>query len=386
LILIGYLYYPGLDSDFIKSSELKAVKQEIAGELPSLRAEKPVLEILTPTASEPVKMSKIKAEETGSDEVGALAASTEKTLLEHAIVDSASEPPSVPVPQLPQSPLSVALQNGPPVLTDGQKERSVATAQKTESKVTVRRSSSPREAAQSPRTVTPVAEPRLPDTQQRARPSPAKEQENTPVLRPKTPKDEPSVQRGPSGPKDVVAGATPLLREVTASRQRSSPPQGEKQVASPDSSATLSGTNIATARPRATAKKPMPDKITLGEVSAMLRTFISGYEKGDLNRFMGLFAEDARTNERENRDQIRKDYENLFLSTDMRRMVLQDLSWDLKSNWALGWGNFDLTVQSKGEQKVSTYSGSLTFQIERQGQAIRIIRLYHSQKRVKANE
>jgi hypothetical protein len=130
----------------------------------------------------------------------------------------------------------------------------------------------------------------------------------------------------------------------------------------------------------------MPDKITLGEVSAMLRTFISGYEKGDLNRFMGLFAEDARTNERENRDQIRKDYENLFLSTDMRRMVLQDLSWDLKSNWALGWGNFDLTVQSKGEQKVSTYSGSLTFQIERQGQAIRIIRLYHSQKRVKANE
>ncbi len=291
--------------------------------------------------------------------------------------------PSVPVPQLTQSHLSVALQSGPPVRTGAQKERPVATAQKTESKVTPQPSSSPREAAQSPKTVVSVAAPRLPDTQQRATQPPTKKQENTSVLRQKPRKDEPSAQ---GGPKNVVAYATPALREVTPPLQRSSPPQGEKQLASPDSSKTLPATNIASASPRATAEQRMPDKITVGELSAMLRTFIAGYETGDLNRFMGLFAEEARTNERKNRAQIRKDYENLFLSTDMRRMVLQDLSWELKGNRALGWGNFDVKVQSKGEQNVKTYSGSLAFQIERRGQAIRITRLYHSQNRVKASE
>ena len=183
-----------------------------------------------------------------------------------------------------------------------------------------------------------------------------------------------------------MAYATPALREVTPPLQRSFPPQGDKQVASPDSSETLPATNIASASPRAAAEQRTPDKITVGELSAMLRTFIAGYETGDLNRFMGLFAEEARTNERKNRAQIRKDYENLFLSTAMRRMVLQDLSWELKGNRALGWGNFDVKVQSKGEQNVKTYSGSLAFQIERRGQAIRITRLYHSQNRVKASE
>jgi len=294
--------------------------------------------------------------------------------------------PSVPVPQLTQSRLSVALQSGPPVQAGGQKERPVATAQKTESKVTPQPSSSPREAAQSPKTVVSVAAPRLPDTQQRATQSPAKKQENTSVLRQKTRKDESSAQGAPSASKNVVAYATPALREVTPPLQRSFPPQGDKQVASPDSAETLPATNIASASPGAAAEQRMPDKITVGELSAMLRTFIAGYETGDLNRFMGLFAEEARTNERKNRAQIRKDYENLFLSTDMRRMVLQDLSWELKGNRALGWGNFDVKVQSKGEQNVKTYSGSLAFQIERRGQAIRITRLYHSQNRVKASE
>ena len=94
LVLTGYLYDPGLDSDVVKSSELKAVKQEVAGEFPSIRAEKPISEILAPKASEPVKMSKIEAEETGADEVPASAVSTEKASLEVLIADTLSEPPT----------------------------------------------------------------------------------------------------------------------------------------------------------------------------------------------------------------------------------------------------------------------------------------------------
>lgn len=96
LVLTGYLHDPGLYTDFIKSFESNDVKQQIAAELPSTRVEKPVAEILAPKDNEPVRMSKIKAEDTGADDVGTSAAPAEEASLEKAIVDvdSGSRPSS----------------------------------------------------------------------------------------------------------------------------------------------------------------------------------------------------------------------------------------------------------------------------------------------------
>ncbi len=121
--------------------------------------------------------------------------------------------------------------------------------------------------------------------------------------------------------------------------------------------------------------------ITRAEVRAMLRKFVASYEAGNLNEFMNLFSEQARTNERVNRDGIRQDYVSLFRTTAMRRMELRDVTWNLANNQAQGLGNFNVQVQKKGEGEVRTYTGSLSLSIEREGQELRITRLYHHQSK-----
>jgi hypothetical protein len=111
----------------------------------------------------------------------------------------------------------------------------------------------------------------------------------------------------------------------------------------------------------------------------MLQRFVADYEAGDLNGFMRLFSEQARTNERVGRNEIRQDYLKLFQNTDTRRMQLQGVTFNVDNNQAQGLGNFNVKVQRKGESEVRVYTGSLSFSIEKQGQELRITRLYHYQ-------
>lgn len=134
---------------------------------------------------------------------------------------------------------------------------------------------------------------------------------------------------------------------------------------------------------QAASAKQVVDGITKAELRALLRSFVAHYQAGDLNRFMDLFAEEAHTNERTNRDEIRLDYARLFWNTDMRRMTLRNVSWDRKHNQAQGWADFEIKVQKKGEPEITTYTGNLAFQIEKQGQRIRITRFYHQAGRGK---
>ncbi len=125
------------------------------------------------------------------------------------------------------------------------------------------------------------------------------------------------------------------------------------------------------------------DRITKAELDALLRRFVAHYQAGDLDRFMALFAQAARTNESINRAEIRLEYARLFWTTDMRRMTLRNVSWDRKHNPAQGWADFEVKVRTKGERKIRTYTGNLAFQIEKQGQRIRITRFYHQAGRGK---
>lgn len=134
---------------------------------------------------------------------------------------------------------------------------------------------------------------------------------------------------------------------------------------------------------QAASAKQVVDSITKAELRALLRSFVAHYQAGDLDRFMDLFAEEARTNESTTRDDIRLEYARLFWTTDMRRMTLRNVSWDRQHNRAQGWADFEVKVQKKGEREISTYTGNLAFQIEKQGQRIRITRFYHQAGRGK---
>lgn len=151
-------------------------------------------------------------------------------------------------------------------------------------------------------------------------------------------------------------------------------PSSTPATASPETVARQAETDSA-------AVKPAPERLTRDDLSTLLKRFTFVYEAGDIEQFMNLFAANARTNDRMNRDGIRQDYESLFRTTDLRQFKLSHINWEVDSNEAHGWGNFEVTVRRAGDQELHSYSGSLTLYVERIDGRPRIVRLYHGQRR-----
>ena len=146
------------------------------------------------------------------------------------------------------------------------------------------------------------------------------------------------------------------------------------------------------------ASSAMPDRMKLDEVFAkttstsssqisqpelatLLKRFVSAYQAGDIEQFLSLFAIDVRTNDRTSKVGLREDYAGLFNTTDMRQMVLGNVTWDVSDNQASGWGNFEVKVRKAGQETIKTFNGSLTFQVEKIGGQVQIKKLYHGQWR-----
>jgi DNA-binding response OmpR family regulator len=151
------------------------------------------------------------------------------------------------------------------------------------------------------------------------------------------------------------------------------------------------GANVGR-EPTATAERPLAasapapsappvNRISRDELASFLRRFVSIYEAGDLDQFLGLFADNARTNDRTGRKGIREDYDTLFRATDLRQMKLGEISWEIEGNQAYGWGDFDVTVRRLNDQETYVYTGSMTFVLEKNDGRLRVVRLYHGQRR-----
>ena len=144
--------------------------------------------------------------------------------------------------------------------------------------------------------------------------------------------------------------------------------------------ALAEGQNIVTARAAAPAP-PVSNVISQADLAGVVKRFEFVYEAGDIEQFLRLFDNDVRTNDRYSKDGLREDYEELFKTTDMRDMVLGNVTWEARDNHADGWGNFEVRTRKAGEQEIKTYKGSLTFYVEKIDGRVRIKRLYHGQWR-----
>ena len=129
-------------------------------------------------------------------------------------------------------------------------------------------------------------------------------------------------------------------------------------------------------------EQPASQRITRDELGRLIHDFVRKYQAGDLDQFMSLFAENAQGNESRDRGQVRKDYEDLFQTTDERRIRLVDVNWQRVSDGAQVWGRFDVTLRKNGEREVKTYIGKFKFHVEKQGPRLVITRFYHSQSKV----
>ncbi len=244
---------------------------------------------------------------------------------------------------------------------------------------------------------TPPAETKdqtAPPAARREAPAPSPPERTPPSALPEAartlPREVPRAESSTSAPEP---GAVTPPAPATAEPPRPAPPTAPAVPAVPPEqieAAELSPNREELARaessaPPATAKPAHPpNRISRDELSSFVTRFASVYEAGDLEQFMSLFAENARTNDRNNRSGIRQDYESLFRTTDQRQMKLGEISWEVDGNQAQGWGEFDVAVRRRGDRQPYLYTGSLTLVVEKIDGRLRIVRLYHGQRRVES--
>lgn len=184
---------------------------------------------------------------------------------------------------------------------------------------------------------------------------------------------------------NATAANTSTPSAKTPATKTETPPaatEAKSAAPAPPRTATAEPTpreEVATASPAAQVSR-----ISRDELTTFLRRFASVYEAGDLDQFLTLFADNARTNDRTGRRGIREDYDTLFRSTDLRRMKLGEINWEIEANQAYGWGDFEVTVKRSADQESYVYTGSLTFVVEKVDGRLRITRLYHGQQRTES--
>lgn len=141
---------------------------------------------------------------------------------------------------------------------------------------------------------------------------------------------------------------------------------------------------VSSVAPPASPTKPAEEEggLTDRVLNKLVDEFVNRYETGELDPFMNLFAEDARTNNRVSKAGVRDDYAALFETTQSRLMRLRDVRWSRDKETAIGEGDFSLNILKKGERRPRSFEGSLTFQVYLVDGKPKIRGLYHAQRKV----
>jgi hypothetical protein len=126
---------------------------------------------------------------------------------------------------------------------------------------------------------------------------------------------------------------------------------------------------------------PLPDAavipaLTLADAARVVSQFSYCYQIGNIDRFMALFADDARS-EAGGKMQIRKDYEQLFSTTRTRQIELPDLRWSPDSSSARGEGGYRVRIVRNGALHEEVFVGSIRVELTRRGEDLLISALFH---------
>ncbi len=128
------------------------------------------------------------------------------------------------------------------------------------------------------------------------------------------------------------------------------------------------------------ATRPSMLQLTRGELDQIVTQFAHSYNKGDINRLMALFAENAITNDQNSKLGIKADYAELFNNTKTRKLMIKDIKWKMGEDKAEGAANFVVTVQPKNSVERNLYHGYIKITAIKQYKDIYITRLIHELK------
>ena len=127
-------------------------------------------------------------------------------------------------------------------------------------------------------------------------------------------------------------------------------------------------------------KAKRPKGPTPAELQDLVTRMISSYESGDLNTFGSLFAKNAKTNDRNDLENIKKDYKKLFETSNDRQMFIKGMRWKREGDYAQGRGDLEAMILMKSGESVYTMSGKIEIVAKRIDGKVLITRLYHLER------
>ena len=120
--------------------------------------------------------------------------------------------------------------------------------------------------------------------------------------------------------------------------------------------------------------------MTRSELDNVVNQFTNSYNEGDINRLMALFAENASTNDRQSKLGIKADYAELFNNTKSRKLMINDINWELGKGRAEGAAEFVVTVRAKNGLEENSFHGHIKITAIKQSKGVYITRLLHELK------
>jgi TolA protein len=105
--------------------------------------------------------------------------------------------------------------------------------------------------------------------------------------------------------------------------------------------------------------------ISAESLNRLLTAMAVAYEAGDIEQFMGVFANNAKTNDRATVSGIREDYVGLFANTTSRKIDFKNMKWRWDESTMRGEGKYEVVVLAKGKEQKDIYRGTLWMHVER---------------------
>lgn len=118
---------------------------------------------------------------------------------------------------------------------------------------------------------------------------------------------------------------------------------------------------------------------TIKDVNRVLVEFESSFERGDLDKFLTLFDTKVRTEDGKNREELSKDYAELFVNTDRRRIKFKNAVWKENNNGEIsGDIDFILNIRNRIDAKISRFSGIMRIYFKKKGKNLVIDGIFHA--------
>jgi len=132
------------------------------------------------------------------------------------------------------------------------------------------------------------------------------------------------------------------------------------------------------AKAKAAAQAASVGLISPASLDKMLTMLTTAYQAGDLNTLLGLYSPVVRTNKSIDIAGVRSEYQTLFKSSSGRSMQFRNMSWEQKTGYVRGGGQYMVSVQGKDGQPTYEENGDVTLQVESHSGELQIIRYYAS--------